>query len=84
MPNLTWVYVFCIVVSLKRPTPTTGEVKAIDRVREKVSEDDRYFKSLLSFRPLFKAGLISEAKFNKREAEKQGRSKLFLLIFLIV
>lgn len=42
----------------------------IERVRGKVAEDERYFKTLLDFGNLFKAGLITEAENARREKER--------------
>lgn len=68
MPNL----ISCLLsVSLKRPSVSKEEVRAIDRVREKVAEEDRFHKTLLNFRNLFKAGLITEAEFSRRQAEEE-------------
>lgn len=67
------------LVSLKRPIPTREDVRAIERVRNKIAEDDRYFKALLSFGNPFKVGLISDAECKIREAEaEKGKSKYCL------
>lgn len=71
---LTCVYL-SIVVSLKQSVAATGDVRVIDRVWEKLSENYLYFKSILSFRLLFQAELISEAEFSRREIkEKEKKS----------
>lgn len=82
--NLFWnansnLCLFCILVSLKRPSVMKEDVRTIKRVQSKIAEGNRYFKTLLSFGNLFKAGLIEYAK--KTEREKEKKSKLPLKIF---
>ncbi|CAB4283646.1 unnamed protein product [Prunus armeniaca] len=47
------------------------DVEAIERVWVKIAEEDRFFKTLLDFGNLHKAGLISEAKHARRKKEKE-------------
>ena len=62
----------CFVsVSLKRPAAPIKEVEAIELVRAKIAEEDRFFKELLYFRNLYKAGLIGKAEHDRRVREEE-------------
>ncbi|CAL8175016.1 unnamed protein product [Prunus armeniaca] len=56
---------------LKWPTTSKRDVEAIERVWAKIVEEDRFFKTLLDFGNLHKAGLITEAKHARRKKEKE-------------
>ncbi|CAL9020963.1 unnamed protein product [Prunus brigantina] len=59
-------------VSLKWPTMSKKDVEAIKRVRRaKIAQEDRFFKTLLDFGNLHKAGLITEAEHARRKKEKE-------------
>ena len=50
----------------------------IERVRSLIPEEDRFHKSLLDFKNLYRAGLISEPEYlrrKKEEEEKEEESK---------
>ncbi|CAL2238722.1 unnamed protein product [Prunus armeniaca] len=53
---------FQTIVSLKRPTASKWEIEAIERVRSKIAEEYRFFKNLLGFVNLFKAGYEEVAR----------------------
>ncbi|XP_021822610.1 uncharacterized protein LOC110764017 [Prunus avium] len=61
---------FQTVVSLKWPIAPKRDVEAIERVREKIAKGDRFWKDLLDFGNLHKAGLITGAEHTRREKEK--------------
>lgn len=71
-PRLTWVIYIFVLVSLKWPIATKREMEIIERVRSKIAEKDRFFKTLLDFKNLFKAGLISEPEYARRKRRKRG------------
>ena len=62
-------------MSLKRPSAPIREVEAIERVRTKIAEEDRFFKELLYFRNLYKAGLISKSEHDRRLKEEEEEEK---------
>ncbi|KAL6277239.1 hypothetical protein ACE6H2_020840 [Prunus campanulata] len=66
---------FQTVVSLKRPTAPIREVEVIEQVRAKIAEEDRFFKELLYFRNLYKAGLISKVEHDRRVKEEEEEEK---------
>ncbi|KAI5334822.1 hypothetical protein L3X38_024955 [Prunus dulcis] len=51
---------FQTIVSLKLPTTFKRDIEMIERIQPKIAEEDHFFKTLLDFGNLFKAGLISE------------------------
>lgn len=62
-------------MSLKRPAAPIREVEAIERVRVKLAEEDRFFKTLLDFRHLYKVGLIGKAEHDRRVKEEEEEEK---------
>ncbi|KAI5326015.1 hypothetical protein L3X38_035089 [Prunus dulcis] len=59
-----------ISVSLKWPTASKRDVETIESVSSKIAEEDRFFKNLLDFSNLLKAGMISEPEHNRKEKER--------------
>lgn len=79
--KLTEVLYFCIfvlflgsrmsIVSLKRLIAMKREIEVIERVRAKIAEEDRVFRTLLDYKNLYKAGLISEPEYTRRKEEEE-------------
>ncbi|CAL9019421.1 unnamed protein product [Prunus brigantina] len=72
---------FQTIVSLKRLIATRREIEVIERVRSLIPEEDRFHKSLLDFKNLYRAGLINEPEYLRRkeeEEEKERQSKYCL------
>ncbi|CAL9029546.1 unnamed protein product [Prunus brigantina] len=63
------------VLSLKRPIATRREVEVIERVRSLIPEEDRFHKTLLDYKNLFRAGLISEPEYLRRKKEEEEKEK---------
>ncbi|CAL8991630.1 unnamed protein product [Prunus brigantina] len=63
-------------VSLKRPIATRREIEVIERVRSLIPEEDRFHKSLLDFKNLYRAGLISEPEYLRRKEEEGEKESL--------
>ncbi|CAL9007146.1 unnamed protein product, partial [Prunus brigantina] len=66
---------FQMIVSLKRPIATRREVEVIERVRSFIPEEDRFHKTLLDYKNLFRAGLISEPEYLRRKKEEEEKEK---------
>ncbi|CAL9015108.1 unnamed protein product, partial [Prunus brigantina] len=64
---------FQTIVSLKRPIATKREIEVIERVRSVIPEDERFHKTLLDFKNLYRAGLISGPEYLRRKKEKEEK-----------
>ncbi|PQQ05222.1 hypothetical protein Pyn_21820 [Prunus yedoensis var. nudiflora] len=53
------------------PSVSKEDIATIERLRQSVMLDNRYFKMLLSFDNWFKEGLIGEAEKLRREKEEE-------------
>lgn len=58
-------------MSLKRLIAMKREIEVIERVRAKIAEEDRVFRTLLDYKNLYKAGLISEPEYTRRKEEEE-------------
>ncbi|CAL8991544.1 unnamed protein product [Prunus brigantina] len=64
---------FPTIVSLKPPIATKREIEVIERVRSLIPEEDRSHKTLLDFKNLYKAGLISGPEYLRRKKEEEEK-----------
>ncbi|CAL9007051.1 unnamed protein product [Prunus brigantina] len=64
---------FQTIVSLKRPIATKREIEVIERVRSVIPEDERFHKTLLDFKNLYRAGLISGPEYLRRKKEEEEK-----------
>ncbi|CAL2257389.1 unnamed protein product [Prunus armeniaca] len=58
---------FQTVVSLKRPIATKRKIEVIERIQSRIAEEDRFFRTLLDYKNLFKAGLIDDPEYSRRK-----------------
>ncbi|CAL8997889.1 unnamed protein product [Prunus brigantina] len=59
-------------LSLKWSTASKRDIEAIERVREKVAKEDRFFKSFLEFGNLYKASLITKLEYGNKRGYKEA------------
>lgn len=57
-------------MSLKWPSISEEDIAIIERLRQSVMLDNRYFKMLLSFGNWFKEGLIGQVEKLRRDKEE--------------
>lgn len=70
------MFVFSSVsVPLKWPTTSKRDVEAVERVRAKIAKKDPFFKTLLDFGNLHKAGIITEAEHARRKKENEEEER---------
>ncbi|CAB4285945.1 unnamed protein product [Prunus armeniaca] len=62
-------------VSLKWPTASKRDIGMIEHILSKIAEEDHFFKTLLDFSNMFKAGLISELEYARRKKEKEEEAR---------